>query len=408
MPDSYMGSNIPPLFWTPEKPFHTYPAVIQFILENQLSEWWTFLERIWNPSDVLPWFSSMHALSKGNLNIPPGMILSAIYVGEAKLAELYCAGTTMLPNVTPNPYDFWERGDGSVWSIRMMKEHFTKPIGFRSIGWLQKFKLDVLYCLDDLVEWVLYLFILKYFCLEVEDYCLASQQYNFPTINGPYEDLLPTIPLHHIWTENLGQDDSGCSICFSKMVNVHEHTNMREKLPWEIMEEAWTRYLKKKSFLETLPKQYQLGCPETLDFYHQIITKERERQTTTDMDNENECVGAVQTECGHIFGKKCLAKWIQTQSTCPICRAHLREPEEPQQMNSTEQAYLESERMFVGQMIVCLMGIIEEGKREAWTERREEPGGNRFSDVLAKLDLCQRVEDGRIAKFGFFSGDLAK
>ncbi|CAG8961194.1 hypothetical protein HYFRA_00013250 [Hymenoscyphus fraxineus] len=395
MPDSYMGSDIPPLFWTPEKPIHRYPAVIRFILENQLSEWWTFLERIWNPSDVLPWFSAMHALSNGNLNIPPGIILSAIYVGEAKLAELYCAGTTMLPNVTPNLYDFWEREDGSVWGIRTMREHFTKPIGFRSIGWLQRFKLDVLYCLDDLVEWY-----------ELQ-YCLASQQYNFPTINGPYEDLLPTIPLRHIWIDNLGQDDLGCSICLSKLVNVHEHTNMREMHLWEIIEETWTRYLKKKSFLVNLPKKYQLGCPETLDFYHQIITKERERRTTTDMDNEDSCVGAVQTECGHIFGKKCLAKWIQTQSTCPICRARLREPEERQQRNPTRQAYLECERMFVRQMIVCLMGIIEEGKRKTGTERREELGGNRFSNLLAKLDLFQRDEDGRRAKFGFFSGDLA-
>jgi hypothetical protein len=30
----------------------------------------------------------------------------------------------------------------------------------------------------------------------------------------------------------------------------------------------------------------------------------------------------IQLECGHIFGEKCLSKWISTNSTCPLCRCH--------------------------------------------------------------------------------------
>lgn len=30
----------------------------------------------------------------------------------------------------------------------------------------------------------------------------------------------------------------------------------------------------------------------------------------------------TQLACGHIFGDKCLSKWISTKSTCPLCRSN--------------------------------------------------------------------------------------
>lgn len=38
--------------------------------------------------------------------------------------------------------------------------------------------------------------------------------------------------------------------------------------------------------------------------------------TTTTVESES----PVQIACGHIFGEKCLARWLNASSTCPICR----------------------------------------------------------------------------------------
>ncbi|KAH4929106.1 hypothetical protein HBI23_141230 [Parastagonospora nodorum] len=32
----------------------------------------------------------------------------------------------------------------------------------------------------------------------------------------------------------------------------------------------------------------------------------------------------IQLACGHIFGDKCLSKWISTKSTCPLCRSNVQ------------------------------------------------------------------------------------
>jgi hypothetical protein len=36
--------------------------------------------------------------------------------------------------------------------------------------------------------------------------------------------------------------------------------------------------------------------------------------------HEKETEPAVKATCGHVFGKVCLARWIQDNDTCPYCR----------------------------------------------------------------------------------------
>ena len=31
----------------------------------------------------------------------------------------------------------------------------------------------------------------------------------------------------------------------------------------------------------------------------------------------------VKTKCDHVFHKRCLAKWINTKNTCPLCRNNI-------------------------------------------------------------------------------------
>lgn len=40
-------------------------------------------------------------------------------------------------------------------------------------------------------------------------------------------------------------------------------------------------------------------------------------------DAENEMETPVKIQCGHVYGSKCLDKWIQENDSCPTCRAKL-------------------------------------------------------------------------------------
>ncbi|OBT85806.1 hypothetical protein VE02_06031 [Pseudogymnoascus sp. 03VT05] len=40
-------------------------------------------------------------------------------------------------------------------------------------------------------------------------------------------------------------------------------------------------------------------------------------------DSENESEDAVKIGCGHVYGRRCLDKWIQENDTCPTCRDKL-------------------------------------------------------------------------------------
>ena len=40
-------------------------------------------------------------------------------------------------------------------------------------------------------------------------------------------------------------------------------------------------------------------------------------------DSQNELEDAVKIECGHVYGRRCLDKWIQENDTCPTCRGKL-------------------------------------------------------------------------------------
>ncbi|KFY69883.1 hypothetical protein V499_09668 [Pseudogymnoascus sp. VKM F-103] len=40
-------------------------------------------------------------------------------------------------------------------------------------------------------------------------------------------------------------------------------------------------------------------------------------------DSENESEDAVRIGCGHVYGRRCLDKWIQENGTCPTCRGKL-------------------------------------------------------------------------------------
>ncbi|ELR04546.1 hypothetical protein GMDG_06837 [Pseudogymnoascus destructans 20631-21] len=40
-------------------------------------------------------------------------------------------------------------------------------------------------------------------------------------------------------------------------------------------------------------------------------------------DSENESEDAVRIACGHMYGRRCLDKWIQENDTCPTCRGKL-------------------------------------------------------------------------------------
>jgi hypothetical protein len=53
--------------------------------------------------------------------------------------------------------------------------------------------------------------------------------------------------------------------------------------------------------------------------------------TTTDSESP------VQIACGHVFGENFLAKWFNTNSTCPICRQQPRGHETPRTRDSRNQ-----------------------------------------------------------------------
>ena len=40
-------------------------------------------------------------------------------------------------------------------------------------------------------------------------------------------------------------------------------------------------------------------------------------------NSENESEDAVRIGCGHVYGRRCLDKWIQENDTCPTCRGKL-------------------------------------------------------------------------------------
>lgn len=40
-------------------------------------------------------------------------------------------------------------------------------------------------------------------------------------------------------------------------------------------------------------------------------------------DSQSESEDAVKIECGHVYGRRCLDKWIQENDTCPTCRGKL-------------------------------------------------------------------------------------
>ncbi|KFY60183.1 hypothetical protein V496_05411 [Pseudogymnoascus sp. VKM F-4515 (FW-2607)] len=40
-------------------------------------------------------------------------------------------------------------------------------------------------------------------------------------------------------------------------------------------------------------------------------------------DSQNESEDAVRIGCGHVYGRRCLDKWIQENDTCPTCRGKL-------------------------------------------------------------------------------------
>jgi len=62
----------------------------------------------------------------------------------------------------------------------------------------------------------------------------------------------------------------------------------------------------------------QVSIPVNTDLeccicYHAYFT------TTMDVDAEM----PMQLSCGHIFGEKCISKWMSTKNTCPLCRCEL-------------------------------------------------------------------------------------
>lgn len=44
-----------------------------------------------------------------------------------------------------------------------------------------------------------------------------------------------------------------------------------------------------------------------------------------DIDNDN----GVDTLCGHTFHRKCIRVWLDTHTTCPMCRTHIANTHPP-------------------------------------------------------------------------------
>jgi hypothetical protein len=78
---------------------------------------------------------------------------------------------------------------------------------------------------------------------------------------------------------------------------------------------------------------YQAKCDHKADTHdHYLCSKERKSKTDTD-SHQNPLQGDQLPEpglkikaCGHIFGRQCFLRWVETEHTCPMCRTKLFKP----------------------------------------------------------------------------------
>lgn len=92
------------------------------------------------------------------------------------------------------------------------------------------------------------------------------------------------------------------------------------------------------------------------------------------------------TKCGHLFHKKCLAKWLKEANTCPLCRKVIRE-DQPQGQNKMQivQDFFEGRRR--------MRSLLQQGNQ---LERMQRDDKDLPNETIA---LIAAMEDNNPAEF---------
>lgn len=99
--------------------------------------------------------------------------------------------------------------------------------------------------------------------------------------------------------------------------------------------------------------------------------------------------------CGHVFGERCLSKWMDVSNTCPLCRLEFYEKEE--QLGYSQHEFFESWR---GVTMMSGLAILDRDWEDAAamlenSDHREEVDEDALDDDIYVEDAAGRTERSR-------------